>query len=104
MDFSPTAEQAEVRATARAFAEREIAPHAREWDRSEEMDRGIVSKLAAAGFLGAPIPVEYGGSGLDNLSYCLIVEELGRADSSVRGIVSVNAGLVAKTILNWGTE
>ena len=104
MDFQLTAEQDMVRKTARDFSEREIAPHAREWDRAELMDRSIVGKLADMGFLGAPIPEEYGGGGLDNVSYCLIIEEIGRADSSVRGIVSVNTGLVAKTIYKWGTD
>lgn len=86
------------------FVEREVLPYAREWDRAEEMDRGIVQKLAELGFLGGPIPTEYGGAGLDHLSYCLIVEEVGKGDSSVRGVISVNVGLVAKTILKWGTE
>ena len=104
MDFELTEEQELVRATAREFAEREIAPHAREWDREERMDRAIVGKLAEVGFLGAPIPEEFGGGGLDNLSYCLIVEEVGKADSSVRGLISVNVGLVAKTVLKWGTD
>lgn len=104
MDLNFTDEQQAVRATARAFAEREILPFVREWDRSEEMDRSIVKKLADVGFLSGVIPEEHGGSGMDNVSYCLIVEELGRADSSVRGIVSVNVGLVSKSILEWGTE
>jgi alkylation response protein AidB-like acyl-CoA dehydrogenase len=104
VDFDLTDEQDMVRKTAREFAEREIAPHAREWDREERMDRAIVGKLAEVGFLGAPIPEEYGGGGLDNLSYCLIIEEVGKADSSVRGVISVNVGLVGKTILKWGTE
>jgi butyryl-CoA dehydrogenase len=104
MDFGLTQEQEMVRKTARDFCDREIAPYARDWDRAEEMDRGIVSKLAEIGFLGGPLPERYGGSGFDNLSYCLVVEELGRADSSVRGIVSVNVGLVAKTIEKWGSE
>jgi alkylation response protein AidB-like acyl-CoA dehydrogenase len=63
-----------------------------------------VPRLAEIGFLGGPLPQEHGGMGLDNLSYCLIIEELGRADSSVRGIVSVNVGLVGKTLLKWGTD
>ena len=104
MDLSFSEEQLAIRATARDFAEREIAPHVREWDRTEEMDRGIVKKLADVGFLSGVIPEEYGGSGMDNVSYCLVVEELGRVDSSVRGIVSVNVGLVSKSILKWGTE
>jgi alkylation response protein AidB-like acyl-CoA dehydrogenase len=104
MDFSLTPEQELIRASAREFCEREIAPHARDWDRAEGLDRGLVAKLAAAGYLGATIAEEYGGMGLDTVSYCLLMEELGRADSSVRGIVSVNLGLVGKTIAKWGTD
>ncbi len=104
MDFELTPEQEMVRQTAREFAEREIVPHSREWDRTERMDPAIVGKLAEVGFLGGPIAEEYGGMGLDNLSYCLIVEEAGKADSSVRGLISVNVGLVGKTVLKWGTE
>src|SRR5436190_5356782 len=104
MDFSLTPEQELIRASAREFCEREIVPHSREWDRAEELDRGLVAKLADTGYLGATIADEYGGMGLDTVSYCLLMEELGRADSSVRGIVSVNLGLVGKTIARWGTE
>src|SRR6185437_2303838 len=95
LDFALTPEQELVRASAREFCDREIAPFARDWDRAEEMDRAIVPKLAEAGYLGA--------WELDTLSYCLVMEELGRADSSVRGLVSVNVGLVGKTIRKWGT-
>lgn len=104
MDFELNEEQLSIRKTAKDFVDREIAPFAAEWDRTETMDRGIVAKLAEVGFLGAPLPEAYGGMGVDNVSYCTIVEELGRADSSVRGVVSVNVGLVGKTILKWGTE
>jgi alkylation response protein AidB-like acyl-CoA dehydrogenase len=104
MDFSLTSEQELIRASAREFCDREIVPHARDWDRAEELDRELVPKLAAAGYLGATIAEEYGGMGLDTVSYCLLMEELGRADSSVRGIVSVNLGLVGKTIAKWGTD
>ena len=98
MDFSLTPEQELIRSSAREFCDREIVPHSRDWDRAEELDREIVAKLAAAGYLGATIAEDYGGMGLDTVSYCLLMEELGRADSSVRGIVSVNLGLVGKTI------
>jgi butyryl-CoA dehydrogenase len=104
MDFSLTPEQELIRASAREFCEREIVPHSRDWDRAETLDRGLVAKLAAAGYLGATIAEEYGGMGLDTVSYSLLMEELGRADSSVRGIVSVSLGLVGKTIAKWGTE
>jgi alkylation response protein AidB-like acyl-CoA dehydrogenase len=104
MDFTLSDEQQLIRETAREFCDREIAPFAREWDRSERMDPGIVEKLADVGFLGCALPEEHGGMGLETVSYCLVMEELGRADSSVRGIVSVNNGLAGKTIAKWGTE
>jgi alkylation response protein AidB-like acyl-CoA dehydrogenase len=104
LDFGLTDEQQLIRETAREFCDREIVPFAREWDRSERMDPGIVGKLAEVGFLGCALPEEHGGMGLDTVSYCLVMEELGRADSSVRGIVSVNNGLAGKTIARWGTD
>jgi alkylation response protein AidB-like acyl-CoA dehydrogenase len=104
MDFALSEEQELIRGTAREFCDREIVPHAREWDRTERMDPGIVEKLADVGYLGCALPEEYGGMGLDTVSYCLVMEELGRADSSVRGIVSVNNGLAGKTIARWGTD
>jgi alkylation response protein AidB-like acyl-CoA dehydrogenase len=104
VDFTLTAEQELIRSTAREFLDREVVPHAREWDRTETMDRGIVAKLAEIGFLGASLPAEHGGMGLDTASYCLVMEELGRADSSVRGIVSVQNGLVGKTVAKWATD
>ncbi|WP_030212930.1 acyl-CoA dehydrogenase family protein [Streptomyces bikiniensis] len=104
MDLALSEEQEAVRRLAEDFVAREVAPHATAWDRAEEVDRGIVKKLGAVGFLGLTIPEEYGGSGGDHLAYCLVTEELGRGDSSVRGIVSVSLGLVAKTIASWGSE
>ena len=104
MDFTLTPEQELIRGTAREFLEREVVPYARDWDRSETMDRAIVGKLAEIGFLGASLPAEHGGMGLDTISYCLVMEELGRADSSVRGIVSVQNGLVGKTVAKWATD
>src|SRR5712691_3092233 len=104
MDFTLSTEQQLIRESAREFVAREIEPHAREWDRAETMDRGIVATLASAGFLGAALPEEHGGMGLDTVSYCVLCEELGRGDSSVRGIVSVNVGLVGKAIAKWGTD
>lgn len=104
MNLELSEEQAAVRALARDFTDREIAPHAAEWDRAESVDRAIVRRLGALGFLGLTLDEEYGGSGGDHLAYCLVTEELGRGDSSVRGIVSVSLGLVAKSIAHWGTE
>jgi len=103
MDFTLTEEQNLIRETAREFCAREVVPYARDWDRSERMDPEIVGKLADVGFLGCALPEEYGGMALDSISYCLVMEELGKADSSVRGIASVNNGLAGKTIAKWGT-
>lgn len=104
MNLELSEEQTAVRQLAKDFVAREIAPYAAEWDRAEEVDRAIVEKLGAIGFLGLTVDEEYGGSGGDHLSYALVTEELGRGDSSVRGIVSVSLGLVAKTIASWGSE
>ncbi|WP_432036207.1 acyl-CoA dehydrogenase family protein [Streptomyces cucumeris] len=104
MDLALTEEQTAVRQLARDFVTREVTPYAAEWDRAERVDRGIVGSLGALGFLGLTVPEEYGGSGGDHLSYALVTEELGRGDSSVRGIVSVSLGLVAKSLAAWGDE
>jgi len=103
MDFEFSDEQRLIRETARSFCDAEIAPHAAEWDRNEAIDRGIVGKLASLGFLAAALPEETGGLGLDMVSYTLLVEELGRADSNVRGIVSVSNGLYGKSVARWGS-
>ncbi|MFE2016529.1 acyl-CoA dehydrogenase family protein [Streptomyces sp. NPDC059499] len=104
MNLELSEEQAAVRELAENFVAREITPHVVEWDRAESVDKSIVKKLGSLGFLGLTVPEEYGGSGGDHLAYCLVTEELGRGDSSVRGIVSVSLGLVAKTIASWGSE
>jgi hypothetical protein len=104
MDFELTPEQELIRASARELCDRELVPHARAWDEAEELPRALVGTLAEAGFLAAGLAEEVGGGGLDSVSYCLLCEELGRADSSVRGIVSVSNGLYGKTVAKWGTD
>ncbi|GGT75808.1 acyl-CoA dehydrogenase family protein [Streptomyces lateritius] len=104
MNLELSEEQEAVRRLAEEFVAREVTPHVVEWDRGENVDKSIVRKLGDVGFLGLTITEEYGGSGGDHLAYCLVTEELGRGDSSVRGIVSVSLGLVAKTIASWGSE
>ncbi|MFG3581293.1 acyl-CoA dehydrogenase family protein [Micromonospora chersina] len=103
MDLQLSAEQAAARRLAAEFVDREVAPHATAWDRREEVDPDIVGKLGRLGFLGLTVPEEDGGSGGDHLTYCLVLEELGRGDSAVRGIVSVSLGLVAKSVAAHGT-
>jgi butyryl-CoA dehydrogenase len=104
IDFELTDEQRLIRETAREFTDKEIVPVARENDRNERFDTELVQKIADMGFLGAIVSEEYGGRGLDYLSYGLIVEEIGRGDSSARTVVSVQTSLVAKTVENWGSE
>jgi alkylation response protein AidB-like acyl-CoA dehydrogenase len=104
MDFELSHEQRLIRETARAFTDNEIVERARENDRNEHFDLELVRKIAAQGYLGAIVPREYGGAGLDYLTYGLIVEEIGRGDSAMRTVVSVQTSLVCSGILRWGTE
>jgi butyryl-CoA dehydrogenase len=99
-----TDEQRLIRETARDFADREIIPRARDNDRAERFDVELVQRIAEMGYLGAPVAEEYGGRGLDYISYGLVVEEIGRGDSSARTVVSVQTSLVAGSIEQWGTE
>jgi butyryl-CoA dehydrogenase len=104
IDFELTDEQKLIRDTARDFADNEIAPRARESDRAGRFDHEMVTKLGEMGFLGPILPEEYGGRGIDYRTYALIVEEVGRADSSTRTVVSVTTSLVGSAIARWGTE
>lgn len=104
MDLSLNEDQIGFQKLAREFLDREVVPFRAAWDRAESVDVAIIPKLGEIGFFGLTIPEEYGGLGGDYITYCLGMEELGRADSSVRGIVSVSMGLVGKVILSHGTE
>jgi alkylation response protein AidB-like acyl-CoA dehydrogenase len=104
MDFELTDEQRLIKQTAREFTDNEIVERSRENARNHHFDLELVQKLGAQGYLGAIVPPEYGGAGLDYVSYGLIVEEIGRGDSSVRTVISVQTSLVCSAILKWGTE
>jgi alkylation response protein AidB-like acyl-CoA dehydrogenase len=104
LNLDLTDEQQLIRETARDFADREIIPRARDNDRAERFDLELVKKIADMGYLGAPVAEEYGGRSLDYISYGLVVEEIGRGDSSARTVVSVQTSLVAGSIEQWGTE
>jgi butyryl-CoA dehydrogenase len=104
MDFELTDEQRLVRETARAFSDNEIVERARENDRNEHFDLELVGKLADQGYLGAIVPREYGGAGLDYLTYGVVVEEIGRGCSAMRTVISVQTSLVCSSLLRWGTE
>ncbi len=104
MDFDLSPEQEQIRRLAHDFADKEIAPGARERDRGEIFPHDVLKKMAPIGFLGGPVPEEYGGMGVDYISHAIITEEIGRADSSVRTTLSVQISLVELTILKFGTE
>jgi alkylation response protein AidB-like acyl-CoA dehydrogenase len=104
MDFDLSDEQQLIRETARSFTDNEIVERARENDRNEHFDLELVDKIAQQGYLGAIVPREYGGAGLDYLTYGLVVEEVGRGCSAMRTVISVQTSLVCSSILRWGTE
>jgi alkylation response protein AidB-like acyl-CoA dehydrogenase len=104
IEFELTDEQQLIRETARDFTDREIVPVARENDRNEHFDLELVKKLGDMGYLGPIVDEEYGGRGLDYRTYGLIVEEIGRGDSSARTVVSVQTSLVCSSIQRWGSE
>src|SRR4026209_2176766 len=104
VDFTLTDENRLVQQSVRAFAETEILPHIREWDEKGEVHREVFAKLGALGFLGAPIPTDYGGAGTDYIAFALLCEELERADTAFRVVQSVHVGLNSLALLQWGTE
>ncbi|MGZ5324032.1 MAG: acyl-CoA dehydrogenase family protein [Solirubrobacterales bacterium] len=104
MDLTLSDEQCLIAESAREFADKEIIPRVRDNDRAARFDRELASKLGEVGYLGAPVAEEYGGRGLDYIGYALIVEQVGRADSSARTVVSVQTSLVCGSIEQWGTE
>src|SRR5215216_5939517 len=104
IEFELTDEQRLIRETAREFADKEIFPRVRDNDRNERFDLELVKKIADMGYLGAIVPEEYGGRGLEYRDYGLIVEEVGRVDSAMRTVVSVQTSLVCSSIVKWGNE
>jgi len=104
MNFRLTPEQQQVQARARTFADEEVAPLARAADEQGIFPLQLVRRMGELGFLAGPIAPEYGGAGMDYLSFALVYEELGRADSSVRGFLAVHAGLVSLCIRDWGDQ
>lgn len=104
MNFDLSDEQMQVRDMVREFAAREAAPHVREWDATQTYSRDIIDKMGESGILGLPIPEEYGGLGLDYVSFALACEEMEYVDTSLRVVLSVHVGLNSLTLLQWGTE
>ena len=104
MDFGLGEEQEEIKQRAAAFADREVAPHAAELDREDRVPFETLEKLSEMGFMGLCVPTEYGGAGLDFLSYCLLIEELSRADAGVGVTLAVHTSAGTLPILLFGTE
>jgi alkylation response protein AidB-like acyl-CoA dehydrogenase len=104
VDFELSSEQREIQALARDFAEREIEPHAADWDRHHTFPREVFAQLAELGLMGTCVPTEYGGAGTDFLSYVLVLEELSRADAGVGVTVAVHTSAVTLPILTFGTD
>ena len=104
MNFQYTEDHIAIRDAAREFAENEIAPSAVERDKTGEFPTEIVQKLGELGFLGMMVPAEWGGAGLDAVSYVLAIEEIAKVDASVAVIMSVNNSLVCWVIETFGTD
>ncbi|MBA3457027.1 MAG: acyl-CoA dehydrogenase [Deltaproteobacteria bacterium] len=104
MKFTPTEDQLAVQTTARDFATAEVLPKAAEIDREHRHPAELVKRMAELGFLGIAIPEQYGGSGLDHVSYVLAMEEISRACASTGVIMSVNNSLVCDPIYRFGTD
>jgi alkylation response protein AidB-like acyl-CoA dehydrogenase len=97
-------EQREIQRVARAFALNEIAPYSAQWDRTQHFEPSLVSKLGELGFLGMLVPEEYGGLGLDTLTYLVALEEIAIVDASVAVMMSVHNSLPTQMLLRWGTR
>jgi alkylation response protein AidB-like acyl-CoA dehydrogenase len=104
VDFELTQDQKEIQALTREFAKAEIEPHAGQWDRDHSFPRDLYGKLAELGLMGACVPEEYGGAGVDFLSYILVLEELSRADAGVGVTVAVHTSAVTLPLLAYGTD
>jgi alkylation response protein AidB-like acyl-CoA dehydrogenase len=103
VDFELTAEQREIQALAREFAQAEIEPHAAEWDRAHGLPRALLSRLGELGLMGVCVPEQHGGAGADFVSYVLVLEELSRADAGVGVTVAVHTSACTLPILAFGS-
>lgn len=104
MNFSLTPEQEMIKKVVREFAEKEIEPYAAEIDETGEYPVEILKKMADLGLMGIPYPKEYGGSGGDYLTYCIVAEEIAKACASTAMILGGNASLASSPIYLYGTE
>lgn len=104
MDFQLTEEQRMIRETARSFVDKEVIPAVKSWEKKGEIPRAVTRKMADLGFFGIPIPEEYGGAGMDYVSFTLVVEEIARGCNSLRTTLSVQTSLAATTLNGFANE
>lgn len=104
MNIPLTKEQKDFLQDVRVFADTEIRPFATEFDQTQILPRKLIQQLAERGYLSATFPQEYGGLGLDPITYGLLTEEIGKACCNTRGLLTVHDSLVGECILKWGTE
>jgi len=103
-DLSLSPENLLVQAAVRDFVAAEITPHIREWDEKGEVHREVFERMGELGFLGAPVWERWGGAGMDYVSFSILCEELERADTAFRVVMSVHVGLNSLTLMQWATE
>jgi alkylation response protein AidB-like acyl-CoA dehydrogenase len=99
-----TEDQKKIRLNARNFAKKEISPYIRAWEKAGSAPRELYRKMGTVGLMGMTISQEYGGSGLDFVSYVLAVEEISAADGGISNMMSANNSPVAVAIEKFGTE
>src|SRR3990170_2447087 len=104
MDFALTEEHRMVQRMVREFAQREVAPVIKEYDRAQEMAPFVLARMAELGILGICFPIRLGGQGMDYISLGLVCEELEAVDTTLRVVMSVHVGLNSMALLQWGTE
>lgn len=104
MDFALNDEHLQAQKMVRDFAAKEVIPVIGEWDRKQEMNPAFLPRMGELGILGICIPVRYGGQGFDYITLGLVCEELERADTTLRVVMSVHVGLNSMSLLQWGTE
>ena len=104
MDFKFSDEHTMLRETARKFVDRELRPIAQEIDKQHEVPRALITKAGTVGLLGVPFPEAYGGSGLGETGYCVVLEEVGRVCASTAVTIGAHVGLAGISILLGGTE
>src|SRR5512137_2123951 len=104
MDFQLTEEQRQVRDLCREFAAKELQPNARKWDVDHVFPKDAVKQLGEMGLMGVAVPSEWGGAGMDNVSYAVAMEEISRGCAGTGVIMSVSNSLYCDPVMKFGTD